>query len=579
MRDRRANRLWLRAVRRKARHRLERSAEEWATYWASRRMTILERLLAWIGYSVGASFSIGFLIYALLWPIPAAPGLLPGCSLAAVGITLLVAASKSRALVFTDAVGVLLPVSDRVLYRRRQRVLVAFGFGFAVYTSLLLGISLAALLAGGWWTVAQGIAGGLVLNAVFFSSLMIAFAWGPLRLRWRIACGLAAGIVLVYAMVLAFLWKHGELGDAWFLALWLHPVGWISMGLERLWVQGSHTGWWFLLSAVPIVAWGGRLGVRWWCADMEFGDITLWVRGVRLWIREGFIGRFDGEAMGILARRNAAPTTREDLFGTPRVSLWQRLQATSNHVIDLWTRAFFTTHQQAVLRIWFPSIRFLLLQFAAIEGILLISALVSLLGVAPRDFVGGVIMWCFIVLMMAQFMPDLHSAAPLPTLPVRAAELTWVSCKQQWLLTLGLAIGCLPWSAALAALTHRSIIAMLPTSLGVLILLPVAKPLADALRLAILIRGSLRTRILMVGLWSVIGMLAIGGVLLWLEWIEVLSAAVARLGRVPAELWIESAWGIGLAYLFTQTVWCVHVLLYDWSRIDLAATFEPATRT
>ena len=82
----------------------------------------------------------------------------------------------------------------------------------------------------------------------------------------------------------------------------------------------------------------------------------------------------------------------------------------------------------------------------------------------------------------------------------------------------------------------------------------------------------------MVGFWSVIGMLAIGGVLLWLEWVEALSAAVARLGRIPAELWIESAWGIGLAYLFTQSVWCLHVLLYDWSRVDLARTFEPATR-
>ena len=578
MTNRRENGQWLRAVRRKARHRLERSTQEWATYWASRSLTIVERCIVFAGYMWGASFSAGFLICIFLWPIPFSPGLLPGGSLAAVGITLFVAASKSRALVFTDAARVLLPVSDRVLYRRRQRVLVAFGFGFAVYTSLLLGVNLAARLGGGWWALAQGIVGGLLLNAGLFSSLMIAFALGPLRMSWRIACAVAAGVVLVLTTVLAHLSNQGVLHDAWSLALWLHPVGWIAMGLERLWVQGSHTGWWFLLSALPVVVWGGRLGMRWWRADIEFGDITFWVRGVRSWIREGFIGRFDGEAQRTRASRNVAVTTPEDLSGRTRGSLWQSLQATSNHVVDLWMRAFFTTRQQAVLRIWFPSVRFLLLQFAAIEGILLISAWVALLGLAPRDFVGGVIMWCFIVLMTGQFMPDRHAAAPLPILPVRAAELTWVSCKQQWLLTLALAIGCLPWSAALAALTQRSVIAMLPTCLGVLILLPVAKPLADALRLALVIRGSLRTEILMIGFWIITGMLTIGGIVLWAEWVEVLNAAVARLGRIPAELWIESAWGIGLVYLFTQSVWCLHVLLYDWSRVDLAATIEPATR-
>ena len=578
MRDRRANRLWLRVVRRKARHRLERSAEAWTTYWANWRLTLLERFITWTAYTVGASFCGVLLLYALVWPIPLGPGLLPGGSLVALGITLLVAASKSRVLVFTDVATVLLPFSDRVLYQRRQRVLVAFGFGFAVYTSLLLGVNLAARPAGGWWALAQGIAGGLLLNAGLFSSLMIAFALGPLRTRWRIACAVAAGVVLVLTTVLAHLSNQGVLHDAWSLALWLHPVGWIAMGLERLWVQGSHTGWWFLLSALPVVVWGGRLGMRWWRADIEFGDITFWVRGVRSWIREGFIGRFDGGAQRTRASRNVAVTTPEDLSGRTRGSLWQSLQANSNHVVDLWTRAFFTTRQQAVLRIWFPSVRFLLLQFAAIEGILLISAWVALLGVAPRDFVGGVIMWCFIVLMMGQFMPDRHPAAPLPILPVRAAELTWVSCKQQWLLTLALAIGCLPWSAALAALTQRSIIAMLPTCLGVWILLPVAKPLADALRLALVIRGSLRTEILMIGFWIITGMLTIGGIVLWVEWVEVLSAAVARLGRIPAKLWIESAWGIGLVYLFTQSVWCLHVLLYDWSRVDLAATVEPATR-
>ncbi len=579
MTNRREETPWLRAVRRKARHRLERSAEAWATYWANWRLTLLERFITWTAYTVGASFCGVLLVYGLVWPIPLGPGLLPGGSLAAVGITLFVAASKSRVLVFTDAATVLHPFSDRVLYQRRQRVLVAFALGLAVYTSLLLGVNLAARPAGGWWALAQGIAGGLLLNAGFFSSLMIAFAWGPLRISWRIACAVAAGVALVLTTVLAHLSKQGVLPDAWSLALWLHPVGWIAMGLERLWVQGNHTGWWFLLSAVPIVAWGGRLGLRWWLADVEFGDITIGVRGAEVWFREAFFGHFDGEARRTLANAIEAPTTPEVLSGRARASLWGRLRATSRLMVRLWVRAFFTTRQQTVLRIWFPSIRNLPGQFAALEGSLFILALLALSGIDPQELFGrGAMIW-FVVLFTVQFSPDLTAAAPLSILPVRAAELTWVSCKQQWLFTLALAIGCLPWSAALAALTHRSIIAMLPTYLGLLILLPVAKPLADALRLAFLIRGSLRIGILMIGIWIVTGLLTIGGIVLWLEWVEVLSAAVARLGRIPAELWIKSAWGIGLAYLFTQSVWCLHVLLYDWSRVDLAATFEPAART